>query len=136
MMWRADAKGELYAYLPPGLPGNSEPCKTIGPESHCNPTYGSSLGRGAFHFKAGGWTTVAQRVLLNDAGAHNGEIEIFVNGASVIKATGLTLRKDSSGRIRAAHVQSFFGGHDPSWASPKDQKMWYSDFSLAITKTL
>ncbi|EJD46217.1 hypothetical protein AURDEDRAFT_28096, partial [Auricularia subglabra TFB-10046 SS5] len=133
MMWRTGGQGELYTYLPPGLKGNNGICN-IKPRSHCNPAYGSSVGRGAFHFKAGGWTTVAQRVRLNTPGKNDGEIEIFVGGKSVIKANNLTLRKDDRGRIRASVIQSFFGGHDRSWASPRDQKIWFSDFSVAITE--
>ncbi|THU85376.1 hypothetical protein K435DRAFT_557426, partial [Dendrothele bispora CBS 962.96] len=62
------------------------------PESHCNPTYGTSVGRGAFTFEKGKWTTVSQRVKLNDAGEGNGEMELFIGGDSVIKVTGLEIR--------------------------------------------
>ncbi|KAH7107457.1 hypothetical protein BKA62DRAFT_740324 [Auriculariales sp. MPI-PUGE-AT-0066] len=135
MMFRKEGRGELYAYLPPGLKGNNGVCD-IPPQSDCNPDYGSSLGRGAFYWKTGGWTTMAQRVKLNDVGKNNGEMEIFVNGESVIKATGLTLRRNSNGRIRSTVMQSFFGGHEPEWASPKDQKIWFKDLSVAITEQL
>lgn len=27
---------------------------------------------------------------------------------------------------------TFFGGHDPSWATPKDQYMWFKGFALTI----
>lgn len=27
---------------------------------------------------------------------------------------------------------TFFGGHDPSWATPKDQYIWFKDFALII----
>lgn len=118
-----------------GLKGNTAVCN-IKPVSHCNPAYGSSLGRGAFNWGTGKWTTMAQRVRLNDVGQANGEIEIFVNGESVIKATGMTLRRNGSGRIRAALVQSFFGGNNVTWASPRNQKFWVKDFSLAITEQL
>ena len=36
--------------------------------------YGISVARGAYRFKAGAWTTVAQRVKLNEVGATNGAI--------------------------------------------------------------
>jgi len=135
MMWRRDAMGELYAYLPPGYEANHGVCD-IPPFSTCNPDYGSSVGRGAFHFAAGAWTTVSQRVRLNDPGAANGQVEIFVNGESVISADGLVLRDNAEGRIRGCQIQAFFGGHDETWASPRDQNLWFSDFSVAIIEQL
>ena len=41
-----------------------------------------------------------------------GEIEVFIDGQSVINATGLILRDPSASesRIRGLHFQTFFGG--------------------------
>lgn len=41
-----------------------------------------------------------------------GEIEVFIDGQSVITATGLILRDPgaSESRIRGLHFQTFFGG--------------------------
>jgi len=112
-MWRSDGQGEFYTYTPPfTIPGfevNGKQC-SVPPFSECNPQYGNSVGRGAFGFKAGTRTTVAERVRLNDVGKANGEIELWVNGKSVIKVTGLILRAKSSGRIRGLMMQTFFGG--------------------------
>jgi hypothetical protein len=108
-MWREDGKGEVYTYLPPSFAVNRNVCN-IKPQSECNPTYGASVGRGSFHWPAGQWTTVSERVRLNDVGASNGQIELFVNGESVINAQGLVLRNSADGRIRGIQMQSFFGG--------------------------
>ena len=108
-MWRTVGKGEVYTYLPPGFSENDVQCHVM-PFSTCNPTYGASVGRGAFDFQAGVWTTVTQRVRLNDVGQANGEIELFASGQSKIKVTGLVLRDSAAGRIRGLQVQTFFGG--------------------------
>ena len=108
-MWRTAGAGELYTYLPPGGAGNTGVC-AIPPFSTCNPTFGASVGRGAFTFATGAWTTVAQRVRLNDAGVANGELELFANGQSVVSASGLTLRNATEGRIYGIQAQTFFGG--------------------------
>jgi hypothetical protein len=51
------------------------------------------VGRGAFSFRPGTRVTyVAQRVKLNDIGVANGELELWVDGCSVVK--GLTLTRD------------------------------------------
>lgn len=135
MMWRTDGAGEVYTYLPPSYPANDNVCN-VPPQSECNPTYGASVGRGSFAFASGGWTSVSERVRLNDAGAENGEIELFVNGKSVVNVGGLVLRDSSAGRIRGIMMQTFFGGSTSDWASPKDQDVYFADLSVAITETL
>jgi hypothetical protein len=134
-MWRSNGEGELYTYLPmvSGWEANQKQCK-VAPYSECNPTYGASVGRGSFKFARGAWTTVSQRVKLNDVGSNNGEMELVVNGKSVINVSGLKFRDSSSGKFRGLQVQSFFGGSDSSWASPQDQDVHFADFSVAITK--
>ncbi|KAI0081409.1 hypothetical protein K474DRAFT_1703850 [Panus rudis PR-1116 ss-1] len=135
LMWRTAGAGELYTYLPPDEAANKAVCD-VPPMSTCNDVYGASVGRGAFDWKDGQWNTVSQRLRLNDAGKANGEIELFVEGKSVIKATGLVLRRTDAGRIFGIQMQSFFGGSDRSWATPKDQNIYFADFSVAITEKL
>ncbi|KAH6919229.1 hypothetical protein BKA70DRAFT_1089281 [Coprinopsis sp. MPI-PUGE-AT-0042] len=134
LMWRTDGAGEFYTYLPPGFDANNKLCN-VPPFSECNPTYGASVGRGSFHFATGAWTAVAERVRLNDPGQSNGEIQLFVNGRSVLEVKGLVLRDSGSGKIRGIQAQTFFGGSKPEWASPKNQDLFFSDFSVAITQT-
>ena len=67
----ANGRGELYAYLPPSE-SNTRRLLAI-PGSYENPDYGFSVGRGSFSFHADVWTTVAERVKLNDVGQKNGE---------------------------------------------------------------
>lgn len=111
-MWRANGAGELYLYLPPyddpRFAVNKKLCSL--PNSVCDSTYGISVNRGSYKFATGGWTTVAQRVKLNDVGQSNGEIELFVNGKSTIKVTGVIIRDASAGRVQGMQVQTFFGG--------------------------
>ncbi|EJD01737.1 uncharacterized protein FOMMEDRAFT_22090 [Fomitiporia mediterranea MF3/22] len=131
LMWRGEAAGELYAYLPL-YDENTSRLLEIPPKSFRNPDYGFSVGRGAFTFKAGNWTTITERVKLNDIGVANGEIEIRINGNSSILATGLILRTTEESAIQGMHFETFFGGHTLDWASPKDQYAWFADISGAI----
>ena len=108
-MWRTDGKGEIYTYLPPDYSANKAVCN-VAPESECNETYGASVGRGSFYFKAGGRTTIGQRVRLNDLGQENGEIELFVEGKSIFTVKGLVLRTSSQGKFQGIQMQTFFGG--------------------------
>ncbi|KAF6758179.1 hypothetical protein DFP72DRAFT_845145 [Ephemerocybe angulata] len=137
LMWRTDGAGELYTYLPPDQSANEKIC-SVEPFSECNDTYGASIGRGAFTFPRGQWATVAQRVRLNDIGQSNGELELWVNGKSVISVKGLVLRVRNAGRLRGIQFQTFFGGYSSqsSWASPETQDAYFSDFSVAVTQSL
>lgn len=119
-MWRTAGAGEFYTYLPSSgafEKPNEALCK-VKPYSTCNPTYGASVGRGSFTFKSGVWNQISQRVLLNDVGQANGELELFFNGESVINVGGLMLRGDAAGKIRGIIMQTFFGGTYTSLHSP------------------
>ena len=110
--------GEFYTYLPPfttpGYEANEAQCH-VPPYSECNPEYGNSIGRGAFNFTGGERGTVAMRVLLNDPGVANGELELWYNGESVIELGGLIIRDSAEGRIRGLMMETFFGG---KWRRP------------------
>lgn len=114
LMWRTNGAGEMYTYLPPanetGFSENGKLCSL--PDSDCNDTFGASIGRGNYTWTPGQWTTVAERVKLNDVGKANGELELFFNGTSVISVNGLVLRGTNQGRIRGLQMQTFFGGEE------------------------
>ncbi|KAJ7643707.1 polysaccharide lyase family 14 protein [Roridomyces roridus] len=130
-MWRPKGQGELYTYLPL-TDRNQQQLSAVPPYSTGNAQYGFSVGRNAFNFDVGRWITLAFRVKLNDVGSENGELELWVDGESVISVSGLTLRDSDKSRIKGAHFQTFFGGHEVDWASPKDQRAWFADLSGAI----
>ncbi|KXN90399.1 hypothetical protein AN958_04268 [Leucoagaricus sp. SymC.cos] len=138
LMWRTDGAGEVYLYLPPydvaQFAVNKKLCSM--PNSVCDSTYGISVNRGAFKFATGGWTTVAERVKLNDVGQANGEIELFVDGKSVISVSGVIIKDADAGRIRGMQVQSFFGGSSTDWATPRDQDVYFANFGAEIISKL
>ena len=107
-MWREGGQGEFYTYLPYSFAANKKFCNDKG--AHCNDVYGASIGRGQFKFATDQWTTVSERVKLNDVGKTNGELELFVNGKSVISVKNLVLRNNDDGHIRNLQMQTFFGG--------------------------
>ncbi|VDB91484.1 unnamed protein product [Peniophora sp. CBMAI 1063] len=129
LMFRKDGAGELYAYAP--LTASNERAFLAVPGTRVNNDYGISVGRGLFSFAAGTWTTVAIRVKLNAVGAEDGQVELFIDGRSLFRVDGLTLREDASARIKGMHFQTFFGGSTPDWASPRDQRAWFAGVSGA-----
>ncbi|KAI0061853.1 polysaccharide lyase family 14 protein [Artomyces pyxidatus] len=133
LMWRANGLGELYAYLPLD-PTNTARLLAVPPFSHQNPDYGFSVGRGAWRFTSGKWIKVATRIKMNDVGQENGEVEVYIDGESVIRIEGLVLRDDPASYVQGLHFQTFFGGHSADWASPKDQRAWFTSVSGAVIR--
>lgn len=132
MMWRKEGMGELYNYFPTDVQQGGGYCETA-PMSHCDAKFGDSIGRGAFTFPSGKWTTLTQRLKLNTpASESNGEQELWVDGKQVINLSGLRIRTTDETRIYGVMAQTFFGGGDASWASTKDQGAWFKDWSLGV----
>lgn len=134
LMWRASGLGELYAYVPPSA-SNSERLLATPPDSLHNLDFGISTGRGAWTFEAGRWTAIAQRVRMNTVGKEDGEVEVFVDGKSVIHVCGLVLRTEPEGHIQGLHLETFFGGSKAEWASPRAQSAWFRGISGAILRS-
>jgi len=69
---RRSGSGEVYAYLPM-KETNTEALLAVPPYSKVNTDHGISVGRGAWVFELGVWTTIAERVKLNDICKDNGK---------------------------------------------------------------
>jgi len=85
-----------------------------------------------FSFVSGQWTVMVQRVGLNDVGQANGEIQLFVDGQSMINATGVVCRQHPQAVLRGAISRRSSGGRLPTEALRKLQKAWFADISAAI----
>lgn len=131
LMWRANGLGEVYGYLPL-TEDNASVLKNVPPKTIENPDYGFSIGRGAWTFQAGAWNTVAELIKLNTPGQNDGVLQLWVNGTMVIDVKGLEFRNSSESVFQGMHFQTFFGGSTAAYASPIDQRAWFTDISGAI----
>ncbi|WP_190801641.1 polysaccharide lyase [Leptolyngbya sp. FACHB-261] len=111
-MWRRNGAGEVYAYLPTSSEN------------------GTSLGRGNWRFKPGVWQRLEQEVTLNTPGKSDGRIQVWVDGNLVLSANNLTFRTTENLRIEGILFSTFFGGGDPSWATPEDVYVDFADFAV------
>jgi hypothetical protein len=113
LMWRPGGAGEQYAYI---LPSEA---------------YGTELGLGAWRFTTGDWHRMAQEIVLNTDGAPNGASRVWFDvdpeGAPTFEARSLTYRRDDT-PADALFFSTFFGGHDPDWATPVDTYIDFSNF--------
>ncbi|KAF8878949.1 polysaccharide lyase family 14 protein [Infundibulicybe gibba] len=133
-MWRSESVAELYAYLPL-TDENESVLLAVPPASKSNGNYGISVGQDSFRFDVavGQWVSMAFRVKLNTTGKYDGEIQLWVDGRSVINVGGVSLCDSADiGRIKGMHFQTFFGGHTEEWASPRDQRAWFADVTGVI----
>lgn len=111
-MWRRNGDGEVYAYLPTST------------------SSGTSLGRGNWRFQPGIWYHLEQEVQLNQPGVPNGRIRVWLDGKQVLDQQGLMFRTVSALQIEGIFFSTFFGGDDPSWATPKDVYADFANFSV------
>lgn len=113
LMWRSGGAGELYLYAP-------------GRKLRC----GESVGRGSFRFTPGRWTQIAEEVAVNTPGQSDGSIRVWVDGQLVIERTDLDVREQPQTGVDGLLFSTFFGGSDPSWASPRDQSAEFGGFTI------
>jgi len=131
-MWRANGQGEVYTYLPPSGESTNKKAVCSPSNAHCDGDYGWSLGRGDWSWETGKWQTIAQKVTLNTPGKNDGSIIVYLNGVAIQEYKNIIISASAASVPRGAMVQTFFGGHDSTWASPQDQKLWLSDLSMAV----
>jgi hypothetical protein len=112
-MWRRGGDGEVYAYLPTSR------------------EHGTSIGRGAWRFVPGRWTSLEQRVRLNRPGVADGRITVWVDDVQVLDERGVRFRTSPAVRIDGVFLSTFFGGGDESWATPEDQHADFAGFALS-----
>lgn len=111
-MWRAGGDGEVYAYLP------------------TSKAHGTSLGRGNWRFTPGTWHRIEQRVELNHPSKADGRVQVWFDGRQVLDQRGLEFRTVAELQIDGLFFSTFFGGSDPSWASPAATHVDFADFDL------
>ncbi|KAJ7144954.1 polysaccharide lyase family 14 protein [Mycena crocata] len=89
LMWRQRGQGELYLYA---ARDKQTDALCSHPQSVCGSTYGISIGRGSFRWRAGGWTTISQTVQLNTPGEQDGGFWLDIDGRRVIQRTDIYYR--------------------------------------------
>ncbi|MEU3342071.1 polysaccharide lyase [Streptomyces sp. NPDC002144] len=112
-MWRAHGAAEVYAYLPTSV------------------AHGTSLGRGSWDWPLGSWVCVEQAVRLNRPGRLDGNVTVHVDGREVLSQNGLEFRTSDRLGIDGVLFSTFFGGSDPSWATPRAQHADFAAFAVS-----
>lgn len=118
VMWNSNGEFNEYLYWAdqPGEYGSGIPL--VGAE-------------GGPKFTDGKWHIIQQRVRMNDRGRANGSLQVTIDGTVYLDRNNLRFRDDNSTGIDTLLFSNFFGGHDESWASPADQRIYFDDIVLS-----
>ncbi|KAI9102709.1 hypothetical protein DFS34DRAFT_683685 [Phlyctochytrium arcticum] len=127
-MFRTKGAGEVYLYVNADTQVDAF-CK-IPPLTVCNGDYGNSVGRGAFTFKTGQWQSLLQRITLNTPGKADGRVQVMYNGQEVIDFNQVNWRSKKNVGFLGLEFETFFGGADKTWATPKDQFVYFKGLSI------
>jgi hypothetical protein len=115
-MWRSDGQGEVYVYMPSST------------------RFGTSLGRGSFHFTPGKWHCLEQELTLNTPGQADGQLHVWLDSRPVFEQGALFFRSVQQLAIEGVFFSTFFGGGDSSWAPPSDTHADFAAFATAPTR--
>ncbi|KAF9430569.1 hypothetical protein BGZ94_006057 [Podila epigama] len=129
LMWRESGAGEVYAYVP--AEAKSKFCKT--PEVSCNDQYGKSVGRGLIYFRPGVWNRLDLVMDINEpAGSQNGILKVYMNGNQVVSLNNVPYRTTGMVGFQGLMFSSFFGGSEPSYATPVDTFVYFRNVQLSV----
>ncbi|KAG0042401.1 hypothetical protein BGZ83_000505 [Gryganskiella cystojenkinii] len=129
LMWRQGGLGEVYAYVP--ADPKSDFCKNSA--VICNDQYGKSIGRGQIYFQPGAWTRLDMIMSLNKpAGNSNGTLQVYQNGVLAIQLNNVPYRSSGMVGFQGLMFSSFFGGSDPTYATPVDTSVYFRNVQLSV----
>lgn len=118
IMWRPDGKIVQYVYYPdqPGVYGED---------------FDWDYGGCPRFFKPGKWYCVETFVQMNTLGKKDGIIRSWLDGDKALEITGLRFRDIPGIKIDKLEFETFFGGGDASWATPRDQYSMFDNVVIA-----
>ncbi|MFD0671059.1 carbohydrate-binding protein [Cohnella sp. GCM10027633] len=124
MIWRSGGQAAIYYYHMgnAGVYGDYAVLKNNGAD---------------IYYPKGTWINIVQRLKVNTVTNGNanpdGEIEIYYNGASAAKITGLRLVRNGD-LVDKAYFSSFFGGAEAAFAPANDSYIWYDDLKVSTNR--
>ena len=120
MMWRDGGAAETYLYSPLQLGDYGDSYVWKYPNG------------GRVRFIPGKWHQIKQRIVMNSNGMKNGILEAWLDGVNVLSLRDMKY-KDSecpSLGINQFYFSTFFGGNDKTWATTKDEVVYFDDFVI------
>lgn len=119
MMWRDNGRVTQYVYHPdqPEASGENMPW--------------DDGNEGLRFFTPGVWHKVQHHIVMNTAGRFDGLIKGYLDGRLAFYRNNLRFRDVESFGIDTLYFSTFFGGSDDTWATTKDETIWFDDFKVS-----
>jgi len=72
---------------------------------------------------------------LNEpAGSQNGQLQVYMNGYQAITMDNIPYRTTGMVGFQGLMFSSFFGGSDPSYATPVDTNIFFKNLQLSVSE--
>lgn len=81
-------------------------------------------------FNDGRWHTIRHYIKMNTPGQKDGILQAWVDDVPYLSLSNVRLRDDASYGVDTALITTYFGGHDPTWATTKDEFLYFDDIKL------
>ncbi len=117
-MWRTSGRAVAYVY-------HAGQSGTYGDNAQLKWPDGKDV-----YFDRDQWYTIRERVTMNTPGVANGRLEVWLNNSKVLDRGDFLWRNNSSIKVNAFYVSTFFGGSGPEWAPKKDEYIWLDNFII------
>ena len=83
-------------------------------------------------FVPGEWYEVTHEIQMNTPGENDGRITCWLDGEMVLDRTDMRFRDVSTFAIDGMYFSTFFGGGSSSWATSKDETVYFDDFRIDV----
>lgn len=120
LMWRTNGKAVLYLY-------HIEADKANAP---CGDNIPLQLSGANFYFQKGQWYNIIERVKVNTASSHDGEVEIWIDAQPALLVTGIQFVNNGD-KVNGLHFSTFHGGNSSGWSPSVDCHIWFDDIKIA-----
>lgn len=121
LMWRAGGKLVLYLYH-------------MDKANLCGDDHPLQLSPGQdFYAKRGEWIKITERVKINTANNHDGEVEVWVNDEPAIFKKDIKFVTNGS-LIDYFYFSTFHGGNDPGWSPKVDSYIWFDEIWISTSR--
>ncbi|MEE2971843.1 MAG: hypothetical protein VX672_01845 [Planctomycetota bacterium] len=123
LMWREEGAAEQYVYHPdqPANYGDRMPW--------------TDADGGSIRFEPSRWYEVEHEIGLNTPGLNDGSIRCRLDGRIVLERSDLRFRDIPEIGVDQLYFSTFFGGSSSSWASVRDEVVWFDDFEIVAVES-
>ena len=88
------------------------------------------VGGNALHFEPDRWYALKHEIVMNTPGQNDGVIRAWLDGQPALEVTTFRFRDVDTFAIDTLYFSTFFGGGSSSWATTRDEVVFFDDFEV------